>query len=112
MQREGSCLEGCAACCKFLVLQVNPAYHEQEDVRRWVELHGIRLEMRSGACWAYIPLPCSALQGTKCGIYETRPDVCRTWPQSQADIIELERHVGQKVCGYSFAAGGEQREEE
>ena len=106
MQRKGYCREGCAACCQFLILQVNPQYHEQEDVRRWVELHGVRLEMRSGACWAYIPSPCSALQGTKCGIYETRPEVCKTWPSSQADIDELHRYTN-AGCTYSFVAEGE-----
>jgi len=106
MQRTGYCKENCAACCKFLVLQVNPQYHEQEDVKRWVELHGVRLEMRSGACWAYIPSPCSVLQETKCGIYETRPEVCKTWPTSQADIDELHRYAD-AGCTYSFVAEGE-----
>ena len=101
--RGGYCKEGCAACCSFFVLQVNPAYAENEDLKRWVELHGIRLQKRGGALWAYIPLPCSALDGTKCGTYETRPEVCRKWPASQGDIDELHNRTG-PVCTYTFSA--------
>lgn len=102
--RGGYCKDDCAACCSFLVLQVNPAYAENEDLKRWVELHGIRLQKRGGALWAHIPLPCNALDGTKCGIYETRPNICREWPASQGDIDELYSWTGEPVCTYTFSA--------
>ena len=43
--RAGECTVGCGQCCKFLVLQVNPQYIEVDDVRRWIELHGIDLDV-------------------------------------------------------------------
>ena len=103
-RREGSCTSGCGACCRFLVLQVNPQYRDQGDIQRWIELHGIRLVERGGYVWAYIPTPCSQLapDGT-CGIHETRPDVCREWPQSEAQIVELHEYVGEEVCSYRFS---------
>ena len=109
MSRTGFCSENCAACCRFLVLQVNPQYAELEDVKRWVELHGIKLAIRNGACWAYIPTPCSALAGTQCSLYGTaaRPKVCDDWPTSQADIDELHRFTEREICTYSFVAEGE-----
>ena len=105
-RREGSCTVGCGACCRFLVLQVNPQYIQNEDIRRWIELHGIRLQERDGACWAYIPTPCSALtpEGT-CSLFgqEGRPRVCEVYPTSQAQLDELHEFVGEEVCTYRFA---------
>jgi len=88
----------CGACCTFLVLNVHPQYAEG-DVKRWVELHGVRIVQKGEAVWAYVPTACSQLQpDNTCGIYEDRPDVCRVWPTSQADIDELHEWVGEKVC--------------
>ena len=103
VQRQGFCQENCAACCQYIVLQVNPQYAEQKDVKHWIELHGINLVKRDGALWAYIPTPCSALEGTRCGLYgtEERPKVCDVWPTSQAEIDDLQDHTGQE-CTYSF----------
>ena len=99
----GNCTEGCAACCQYIVLQVNPQYAEAQDIKRWIELHGIKLAKRSGALWAYVPTPCSALEGTRCSLYGTkdRPKVCRNWPNSQTDIDDLHRHLGREVCTHT-----------
>lgn len=107
-RREGFCQENCAACCQYLVLQVNPQYAENKDVKHWIELHGINLVKRGGALWAYIPTPCSALDGTRCSLYgtEERPKVCDVWPTSQAEIDDLEDHTGQD-CTYRFSPTGD-----
>jgi Fe-S-cluster containining protein len=109
LQRQGVCQENCAACCQYIVLQVNPQYAEEKDVKHWIELHGINLVKRGGALWAYIPTPCSALDGTRCSLYDTkdRPKVCDVWPTSQADIDDLEDHTGQKCTYYFPGKGGE-----
>jgi hypothetical protein len=101
-QADGVLAHGCdlcgeAACCRYVVLQVSPAYQERE-VSRWIELHGIKLVERNGALWAYIPTPCSALEDGRCSVYENRPKVCRDWPNSQADVDDLNRHLGRVVC--------------
>lgn len=100
VQRQGYCKEDCAACCKFLILQVNPQY-KSKDIRRWIESHGIELKEKDGGLFAYIPIPCTALDGTKCLIYEDRPEVCRTWPQSQAEIETLKDYTNEE-CTFFF----------
>lgn len=98
---QGSCTH-CTACCSYLRLQVSPAYKE-EDVRRWIELHGIRLKEMNGGLFAYIPMPCSALKDGRCSIYEERPDVCRSWPTSQADIDDLHDYKQAEMCTLRFS---------
>jgi hypothetical protein len=94
----------CEACCTFIVLQVNPAY--QKD-KAWVELHGIKLVEKGGALWAYVPTPCLALKNGRCSVYENRPKACRDWPSSQADIDDLNRHLGREVCRFPiYTTGG------
>ena len=106
--RTGECQVGCGACCRFLVLQVNPQYIEVDDVRRWIELHGIKLRMRDGGCWATIPLPCSALEEGRCSLYgsEERPKTCDVFPSSQADIDLVHEFTGEEVCTYRFPQEG------
>lgn len=105
MQRLGEC-NGCAACCKFLLLQVNPAYMEP-DRRKWIELHGIRLHERDGGIWAVINAACSQLtDDNKCGIFgqPERPQTCADFPSVQEDIDLIDEWAGEKVCSYSFAS--------
>lgn len=100
--RSGACTEGCAACCRSIVLQVNPQYGQQEEVRAWIEWHGIKIEERDGACWATVSQPCKALTPEgKCSLYgqEDRPLTCEYWPVSQSDIDKLEKP---EVCTYKF----------
>lgn len=102
--RGGYCKESCSACCEFLVLQVNPAY-KSKDVRRWIELHGIKLVEKDGGLFAHIPSPCSKLKDGMCSIYEDRPDVCRSWPSSQAEIDNLKDFSGED-CTFHFKEVG------
>ena len=106
VQRQGFCQEDCAACCQYLVLQVNPQYNEVAEVKKWIELHGIKLRVdEQGACWASIPLQCTELTAEgMCGLFgkAERPKTCDVWPTSQATIDELNEYVGEEVCTYSF----------
>jgi Fe-S-cluster containining protein len=68
-------------------MEVNPDYMRVPDIRRWVELHRIKLVNREGRVYASIPTPCSALTDQKlCGIYDERPEVCRVWPMQPSDL--------------------------
>ena len=103
LQRQGEC-NLCSACCRFLILQVNPQYMEA-DRRKWIELHGIRLYERDGGVWAQISLPCEHLtEEGKCGIFGSpeRPKTCDDFPFVQHDIDLVDEWSGQKVCSYSF----------
>src|SRR5688572_15466497 len=101
--RQGEC-NGCSMCCRFLILQVNPAYL-QADRRHWIELHGIRLYERDGGVWAQINVPCIQLseEGT-CKVYGTdeRPKTCDLYPFGQGDIDLVNDWAGEEVCSYSF----------
>ena len=102
--RVGEC-NGCSACCRFLILQVNPAYLES-DRRHWIELHGIRLYEKDGGTWAVINSPCEHLtEAGQCGIYGApeRPEACNTFPAFQHDIDLVDEWIGEKTCSYSFA---------
>lgn len=103
MIRQGECTVGCGACCKYISLQVPPEYGSNPDVRKWIELHGIRLTERDGGVFASLEMPCHALtEDGKCGVYGTdaRPDMCEEWPARPEQIAEFEEV--REVCTYSF----------
>ena len=102
--RLGEC-NSCAACCKFLILQVNPAYLDA-DRRAWIELHGIHLSERDGAVWARIDAACQHLtKAGRCGVFglPERPQTCDQFPAVQTDIDLVDEWAGEPVCSYSFA---------
>jgi Fe-S-cluster containining protein len=62
-------------------------YFRVPDIRHWLALHGITTREDRGVVLAHIPVPCGALGAdNRCTVYETRPEVCRSWPTSQADL--------------------------
>lgn len=107
MVREGTCQpEGCgSACCRFLLLEVNPAYLWQSDVAKWVRLHGIELGVKDDRVYAKIPLQCTALDVEPgptmgdCMLHGTpeRPQMCEDFPQAPEDLAGLA-----DVCSFSF----------
>ena len=102
--RTGEC-NNCSACCRFLILQVNPAYLEA-DRRKFVELHGIALFEQDGGVWARIDAACKHLTDEgKCGVYGTaeRPQACADFPFVQSDIELVDAWAGDKVCSYEFS---------
>lgn len=106
-KRIGDCTPGCGACCRFLSLVVHPGYYLNEDNRKWVELHDIRLvyDEETNICQAYLKIPCTALTSDgMCAILGTpeRPDVCNVWPTSQGDLNILEEVLGEQPCTYGF----------
>ena len=101
--RTGEC-NGCSACCRFVILQVNPAYMEPER-RRFIELHGVRLFTQDGGVWAQVSTQCQhLLTDGKCGVYgkPERPKACAEFPFVQTDIDLVDTFSGEKVCSYSF----------
>ena len=100
--RRGHCAPSCGACCEGLALCVHPGY-EEDDVRKWLELHGIRLSKRGGALWAWIPTPCRELQPNKeCGLYgkPERQQLCSDWPYNQGEIEALKDYTGTNCTFY------------
>ncbi len=102
MERVGECdsCGGRALCCTFLRLQVPPSYGSDPDIRKWVELHGVRLIDHDGGTFAMLPQRCSALtEEGLCSLYGTseRPDLCSQWPASPAALLGVEDD-----CSYKF----------
>lgn len=99
-RRQGECVAGCGACCRFIQLQVPPEYAQNQDVRRWIELHGISITERDGGAFARIDVSCSALTTEgMCSLIGTaeRPELCSHWPATPAAMQGLE-----DVCSYRF----------
>jgi Fe-S-cluster containining protein len=68
------------SCCKSVVLPLSPY---SERTHEWFALHG---EVKSGM--VRLNQPCSKLIDGKCSIYETRPEVCRTFPVGCSHCLE------------------------
>lgn len=100
--RVGECTAGCGACCRSIRLQVPPSY-SSPDIRRWIELHGIRLTQRDGGTFAHIDVACSALtEEGMCSLMGSpeRPELCSHWPATPSALEGLE-----DVCTFSFVGG-------
>lgn len=92
-----------SACCRFLILEVNPIYLNDPDLASWVRLHRIELVEREGRALARIPMACSALGGKgQCNLYgqPDRPQLCETFPMAPASLFGIE-----DACTYTFTAG-------
>ena len=100
--RQGECTAGCGACCRSIRLQVPPEYGTNPDIRKWVELHDIKVREVGGGTFAFLAIPCSALtEEGMCSLMGTadRPDLCSSWPATPEALVGLE-----EVCTYTFAA--------
>jgi Fe-S-cluster containining protein len=108
------CLQ-CGKCCMAMTFFGGEVDEESRDEIRWMELHGLKIDyVRNDDKEEYyftIPQRCNALQEIKavsgatnyvCGVYETRPQMCRDYdgsvdgPTGVADClwrVETERLV-------------------
>lgn len=77
-----------APCCRYVKMGVQQMTPDQE---RWARLHGIVIEPDG---WA-IPRPCNALTlDGKCGIYESRPEVCREFAAGGGMCVAARKRKG------------------
>ena len=66
----------CGLCCDGSLL----ADVELADGKEANEMEALGLEVEDDDCVACVmPLPCTALNGTRCSIYAHRPQTCRTF---------------------------------
>lgn len=103
--RTGGCTVGCGACCRFIVLPLDPrichaSVDRVADWIKWLKLHGVEVTMSGDWLAAKIPLACHELQpdGT-CGVYGTdkRPNMCNAYPKQPLDLEGVE-----DVCTYRW----------
>jgi Fe-S-cluster containining protein len=82
-QQDGPPCHLCTArCCKYFALQIDtPTTREEYDHIRWYLMHeGIAVWKDDGDWYLEIRTVCRHLQpDNSCGIYETRPRICRDY---------------------------------
>src|SRR5262245_55307717 len=88
------CLQ-CGKCCMSMTFSGGEVDDEARDEIYWMELHGFKIDyVKGGATTEYyftIPQRCNMLQERQgrsgsteyvCGVYETRPQMCRDYDGS------------------------------
>lgn len=119
-EREGECKPGCGACCRSMILPLDPRLasartEDLEDFRRWARLHGVRIQIttydlldgRLPRVEAYLPIQCFWLDDDgRCIGHEAwlkgataveKPNMCKSFPQIPFDLRTIE-----DVCTYKF----------
>ncbi|HKP12795.1 MAG TPA: YkgJ family cysteine cluster protein [Blastocatellia bacterium] len=94
-QRKSELCVLCGKCCMSMTFFGGEVDDEARDEIHWMELHGFKIDYveAGGAVEYYFSLPqrCNALQETPgddglmrytCGVYETRPQMCRDYDGS------------------------------
>jgi Fe-S-cluster containining protein len=84
------CHDCSAKCCKYFALQIDkPTTPKEHDNIRWYLLHEhIAVWVQDGDWYLEVRTPCKhLLPDNRCGIYHTRPSICRE-----------ELHVGDEAC--------------
>jgi len=87
---EGRCKQ-CGRCCRtFTDWIMKPT----EEMRKILEMRGIKVRDIDDMTSAVIveTKPCIYLKNNKCKIYNSRPELCRTYPSDKNLILD--------GCGY------------
>lgn len=69
-------------CCGYFALQIDaPVTPRDHDQIRWFLLHlGVNVWAQDGDWYLEVRNPCRHLEpGGRCGIYDTRPQICRDY---------------------------------
>ena len=80
--KGGPCHLCNASCCRYFALQLDtPEDKDDYDHIRWYLMHeGIAVWVDDGDWYLEVRTPCRHLQGDNtCGIYQTRPQICRDY---------------------------------
>jgi Fe-S-cluster containining protein len=104
-------------CCRYIALPIEtPTDRRDFDDIRWYLLHeGINVFVEEGEWYINIPTNCRHLQPDyRCGIYETRPRICREYSTDNCDYhsgdygweqhFTCPEHLDEFVTAYFAAA--------
>lgn len=84
-----SLCDKCAAlCCRYFALQIDrPKNPRDYDNIRWYLMHeSVVIYIEKGAWYLAVLTKCKNLQpDNRCGIYETRPTICRGYSTDNCD---------------------------
>jgi Fe-S-cluster containining protein len=85
----GNLCEHCTGmCCRYIALPIDtPETREDFDDIRWYILHeGVSIFVEDGDWYIYLAADCRHLQPDyRCGIYATRPRICREYTTDNCD---------------------------
>ena len=95
MSKSSLCDQCGGQCCRYVKVMVGEMTADQ---LRWAEMRGDARPVRPGA-WAWcLPVACPHLDAAgRCGIYETRPHVCRTFEVGGELCRDARRRAGLEV---------------
>lgn len=82
------CEHCAAACCRYLALPLDrPTSARDYDDMRWYLLHeGVGIFVDEGDWYVQFQTKCKNLAAdNRCGIYETRPEICREYQAEDCD---------------------------
>lgn len=82
------CDQCTALCCRYFAFEIDkPRTRRDFDDLRWYLLHEeCIIFVEDGDWYVQINRPCKALQqDNRCGIYETRPAICRAYSTKECD---------------------------
>ena len=77
-----------AACCRYLALPLDsPRSTRDYDDMRWYLMHeGISIFVEEGDWYVQLQAKCKNLAAdNRCGVYETRPAICREYEAKDCD---------------------------
>ncbi|GJM26370.1 MAG: hypothetical protein DHS20C16_27850 [Phycisphaerae bacterium] len=83
------------ACCRYIALPIEePTDRRDFDDMRWYVMHkGISVFVEDGDWYIQISADCENLQSDNlCGIYETRPAICREYDYGECDYSGGDYH--------------------
>ncbi len=85
----GILCEHCTAvCCRYIAIPLDtPETRRDFDDLRWFLIHeSISIFVEDGDWYICLQTPCRHLQADhRCGIYETRPQICREYSTANCD---------------------------
>ncbi|PIR26772.1 MAG: hypothetical protein COX62_01485 [Deltaproteobacteria bacterium CG_4_10_14_0_2_um_filter_43_8] len=89
---------GCAKCCRYVCVEIDaPDCREDFEDLRWMVAHeGLSIHVNKKTWELMIQTTCTHLQSNGlCGVYETRPQVCRDHIPGECDTeVEVETDYG------------------
>lgn len=81
-----------AKCCRYFALPIDtPDSWKQFDFMRWFLLHEkASVFVENGDWYLLVHTPCKHLrEDQRCGIYETRPQICRDYTTEKCEYDDL-----------------------
>jgi Fe-S-cluster containining protein len=108
---EVLCAYCTAKCCRYIALAIDkPKKLADFEFLRWYMLHGqISIFTEDGTWYLMVHNRCDSLQAdNRCGIYETRPQICRDYTTKDCEyeddwVYEQYFEAAEQVAEYAEA---------